>query len=546
MHTIKSKARYAAWRQDSVDQNDAVMRFMPFAGRHRTHPETRASQSEEDLRPPRRSDTEPIAPRPTTPQSSLPPHRPQAQGSQVTATGLEGRTTLSVSHTSDTHRRTFPTRVLRLFTRDRASGEEYDNGKTRGKRLRYVQQVRTILLTWINLFIVFIPVGIVCSYSHKVTPAVVFPLNLLAMLPSIAALGSALEELGLYLGETWAMVLVNFNIPQLVSSVLLLRTRQVKVLQISLLGSILANLLFTTGLAFFVGCLSKVKGRRRKEQYFNARLAQKIGMFLLLAVLSLLVPTLSSLLSGVNDADITSQSRGTSIIILLSYMLWLVFQHTNGELFRDPDNPTPKARLGPASRPYEGEALKGIAQIGAASAATLMPHPDTSIVLAGEEEDAEESREPRLSILICVVTTILALALLVLNTQLATDSLQGLLSQTRLTKNFVGLVLLPIVSFDPKAIIMASKDEMDISISLTLDRCMQTALLVNPFVILLAWCMGIDSMTLEFGSFAVACLFASILIVTYVVHGGKSDWLVGVLLVKVYIIIALASFYVKT
>lgn len=53
---------------------------------------------------------------------------------------------------------------------------------------------------------------------------------------------------------------------------------------------------------------------------------------------------------------------------------------------------------------------------------------------------------------------------------------------------------------------------------------MQTSLLVVPLIVLLAWCMGINDMTLEFDGFSTASLFASNLIVSYVVQAGKSNW----------------------
>lgn len=62
------------------------------------------------------------------------------------------------------------------------------------------------------------------------------------------------------------------------------------------------------------------------------------------------------------------------------------------------------------------------------------------------------------------------------------------------------------------------------SLALTLERYMQTALMVVPLIVLIAWGMHIDSMTLDFDGFTVAALFASIIIVTYVVQEGKSKW----------------------
>lgn len=53
---------------------------------------------------------------------------------------------------------------------------------------------------------------------------------------------------------------------------------------------------------------------------------------------------------------------------------------------------------------------------------------------------------------------------------------------------------------------------------------MQTSLMVIPLTVMLAWAMGINEMDLEFEGFPITTLFASIVIVTYVVQEGKSNW----------------------
>ena len=87
-----------------------------------------------------------------------------------------------------------------------------------------------------------------------------------------------------------------------------------------------------------------------------------------------------------------------------------------------------------------------------------------------------------------------------------------------LTQTFVGFVILPLLSNDPTSIANAVKDKMDFCIALTLERCMQTALLLVPLVVIVAWGMGVEEMTLEFDGFSVAATFVSIIIVTYVVQ----------------------------
>lgn len=119
------------------------------------------------------------------------------------------------------------------------------------------------------------------------------------------------------------------NATQLISSILLLKTRQIKILEASLLGSMLQNLLLMSGVAFFIG------GCKYHEQKFDPRVAQTMAMLLLLAVLSLLIPTTARLLGHATDAGILAISRGTAVLVMISYVLYLTFQlYTDREMFR--------------------------------------------------------------------------------------------------------------------------------------------------------------------------------------------------------------------
>lgn len=296
---------------------------------------------------------------------------------------------------------------------------------------------------------------------------------------------------------------------QLITSILLLRSTQIDVLKLSLLGTILSNLLLTTGLSFLLG------GLTRTEQYFNQAMAQTISMLLLLAVCSLVIPTASHLMTNTPSVGILSQSRGISFVILVSYVLWLVFQlKTNRAMFEEPVKKVAKQRR----TIKEGETIKSIAQVGFGVAAVGR---GGAIV---HTFDLQDIPNPDLSYFGALVTLTVSVVFVGFNTQFATDSIQSLLQQHGLSKMFLGIVILPLISIDTTSIVMAIKDKMDISIALTLERCMQTSLLIVPLIVLLGWCMDIDEMTLQFEGFPIAALFASIVIVTYVVQEGKSNW----------------------
>ena len=54
----------------------------------------------------------------------------------------------------------------------------------------------------------------------------------------------------------------------------------------------------------------------------------------------------------------------------------------------------------------------------------------------------------------------------------------------------------------------------------------QIALLVTPFLVILGWTIG-QPMTLHFETFETVVFFLSVLVVTYVIADGKSNYLEG-------------------
>lgn len=297
-------------------------------------------------------------------------------------------------------------------------------------------------------------------------------------------------------------------------SILLLKSRQIDILRFSLLGSILSNLLLTSGSSFLLGGIYG----SRLEQYFSATTAQTVSMMLLLAVVSLVIPTAAHLVANTPHEGVVSQARGTSMVIIFSYVLWLTFQlRTHKDVLMEPSK---KAKT---RRAEVGTVARGLATIGAGTAATSGGAVNQDQHVRIPQVETEDFEAPNLTLPGAIVLLAISVVLVALNTQYTTDSIQSLL-QRNMSPIFLGMIILPLLSVDTMAVAVAMKDKMDMSIALTLERCMQTSLLVVPSAVLLAWIMQIDEMTLEFQGFSIAALFASILIVTYVVQEGKSKW----------------------
>ena len=408
----------------------------------------------------------------------------------------------------------------------------------------------------LGVLLLFIPAGFILRYLNA-SPVAVFTVNFIAIFPSAMILGPTVELLMGLIGEVPGILLnMTFgNAAQLISSILLLKTRQIRILQTTLLGGILANLLLMTGTGFLLG------GINREEQKFNARVAQTISMLLLLATLSLVIPTASHFLNDTPQAGLAAQSRGTAIIVIISYGLWLLFQITNKRSFDTPelesfdeelyDEPEMASqnimRKLPTidKKPVAiGVVASGLVAADASIDASAAARSDlkcetgkkrSSEKLEGQTEDPKMGKETKketkttnfyTSVPFGIAIMTIATVLLAFNTDFATNSINGLLTEAGLPDVFVGLVILPLLSCDLLSVKMAMDDQMDASIALTLEKCMQTALLIVLLIVLLAWMMDIPGMTLEFNEFLVVTLFAAIIIVTYVVQEGKSNWYV--------------------
>ena len=193
--------------------------------------------------------------------------------------------------------------------------------------IRIYRTVKEILLhSYINLLLVFVPAGIAVG-ALKVNPTVVFALNAIAIVPLAGLLSHATEVVASRLGDTLGALLnVSFgNAVELIIFIIALIKNEIEIVQASLVGSILSNLLLILGMAFLLG------GLRFREQVYNSTVTQMSACLLSLSVTSLLLPTaFHASFSNKNSKEamvaVIELSRGSSVILLLIYVLYLLFQ----------------------------------------------------------------------------------------------------------------------------------------------------------------------------------------------------------------------------
>ncbi|KAG2431558.1 hypothetical protein HXX76_009572 [Chlamydomonas incerta] len=371
--------------------------------------------------------------------------------------------------------------------------------------LRAVREI--ILGNWINVLLLITPVGLAAGYL-KWEAGYVFILNFLSLVPLALVLGDVTEDLALRYGSViGGLINATFgNIVEIILSIAALLNGLYGVVAASLLGSILSNLLLVMGCSFFFG------GLYNKTQRFNATGNQASGSLLFLAALGFLIPTGAGLLFGGGsehnpEALVLGISRGTAVVLLLCYACYLGFQlYTHTDLFED--TPNHETEIGSDGLPAEAE-------------------------------------EPMLS-LVASVALLTAITLVVaVASEFLTSSLEEFSKTSGLGEAFLGTIVLPIAGNACEhmtAVIVATKNKMDLSMGVAVGSSIQVALFAVPFAVVVGWATG-HPFTLSFDPFSAMALMLSVAQTNFVTAGATSHWLLGVQLIALYVLISIAYFF---
>ena len=352
---------------------------------------------------------------------------------------------------------------------------------------------------WPYLLVPLIPAAIVLELTHASATAI-FIAAALGIIPTAALMGKSTEELAARSGPgVGGFLNVTFgNFPELVIAFFALIEGLQEVVKASIIGSIIGNILLVLGASMFVG------GLRRDKQTFNRAAANAQSAMLLLALTALVMPAVFELVVGgrlpspneelVNyGSTVEHLSLAVAIVLILSYVAGLIFSlRTHRALFN--------------------------------------PH-------SGEPEEANWS----------VRRSVAALAIAGLAVGLMSEILVGSISEAGeslgLSEFFIGAIVVAIVGNAAEhwvAVLVATKDKMDLAVGICLGSSTQIALFVAPLLVLLSFPFGPGPMPLVFNGFELAAIAFAILIADRVTAEGESNWFEGVQLLAVYVVVALA------
>ncbi|MGZ3383121.1 MAG: hypothetical protein ACXVBB_23095, partial [Isosphaeraceae bacterium] len=123
----------------------------------------------------------------------------------------------------------------------------------------------------LNWLLVFLPIGIGLKW-FEASPILVFLASALAIVPLAGLMGDATEALAKFLGPTVGGLLNAslWNAPEIIISGFALHAGLVNMVKSSLTGSIIGNLLFGLGVAFFAGGI-----KHRRNQRFDTHAARQ-------------------------------------------------------------------------------------------------------------------------------------------------------------------------------------------------------------------------------------------------------------------------------
>ncbi|CAI9757747.1 unnamed protein product [Fraxinus pennsylvanica] len=365
-----------------------------------------------------------------------------------------------------------------------------------GLRKMQISLLRSIYIVLIkakiNVLLPFGPIAIVLHYLSK-KHGFVFFFSLVGITPLAERLGYVTEQLAFYTGPTVGGLLnATFgNATEMIISIYALKNGMIRVVQQSLLGSILSNMLLVLGCAFFCGGVV----HRQKVQNFNKAAALVNSGLLLMAVMGLLFPavlhfTHTEVHKGKSELAL---SRFSSCIMLIAYASYLFFQlKSQPNLYGSLDE------------------------------------------LRENNEDSDEDEPPEIT----QWEAIGWLAMLTLWISGASDAMN-------MPVAFISVILLPIVgnaAEHTSAIMFAMKDKLDITLGVAIGSSTQISMFVIPFCVIVGWTMGMH-MDLNFQLFETATLFITVLVVAFMLQEGKSNYFKGLMLILCYLIVA-ASFYV--
>ncbi len=343
------------------------------------------------------------------------------------------------------------------------------------------------------LLLVFIPISF-CLYLFTKEDLLIFITSVLAIVPLARIMGYSTKEISLQTNPSVSgLFSATFgNSIELIIAILSLRAGLIQVVQASIIGSIIGNILLLVGLSIFTG------GLRYKAQRFNNQTIGVSSTMLIIVVAGLAIPSVYDIIRP-HDPQITHLSSAVAVVMAVIYLAGLVF--------------------------------------------SLRTHKD--LFDASDEIKATRER-PTMSRRLAAFILFLTIIVVTFESEILVGTIEHAAQAIGLSQMFIGLVVIAIITNIAEistAVQFSMKNKLDVSIEIGLSGAIQIALFVIPILMLVSEIFHFG-FSLVFTPFEILAVILAVLIVNYLSADGRCNWLEGAQLLSVYLIISIAFFFI--
>jgi Ca2+:H+ antiporter len=280
------------------------------------------------------------------------------------------------------------------------------------------------------------------------------------------------------------------NAAELIITIIAIREGLLTLVLASITGSILGNILLILGLSVLLG------GLRYGEQKFDRTQAGVNATMLILAIIALAIPSFfNARIVNIDEPAVEYLSLGTAVVMIIIYALSIVFS------FRITSNQEELAEA--------------------------------------HEHEPTWSRNRSIGVLLAATLAIVVLS------EVLVGAVEPVVEELGVSEFFLGIILIPLVGNVAEHIVavqVALKNKMELSLSISIGSSLQIALFVTPVLVFVSLLLG-NPLQLTFDQFEIVAMIGAALIAALIALDGRSNWLEGAQLLGVYVIIALAFFF---
>jgi Ca2+:H+ antiporter len=320
-----------------------------------------------------------------------------------------------------------------------------------------------------------------------------------AILGLAYTLGHATEQLGTAAGPRIGGIMnaTVGNVGEIIIAGFLILDGKIEIVHASITGSIIGNLLLVLGASLLLG------GLKNGVQSYDAQITGMNAASLILATIGLIIPATFAFLIGGGEGtgpgdpeffSIEALTVGVAVLLLLTYAAQIWF------FLRSPDSP--------ASEPEA-------------------------------HEPPEWGWKFALGVLLA------SAAALTVTSEILVHTLEPAVASLGISEFFIGIILIPLIGNLAEHVVgvtLAWKNKMDFSLITSIGSATQIALFAAPVLVFFGLLVG-NPVTLVFSPLEVVSVGVGVLIAAYIALDGRSNWVEGLQLVSVYLIVAIAFFF---